>query len=195
MILSILIPTLPDSKHYLTRILSLLTPQLDGYAGLIELVIDDRGREIPTGAKRNDMIQKATGKYVIQVDCDDLIMPTYIQDIFNATNDGSDCITFRGYMTTNGASRVNFVIRLGEGYEERNGMYYRWPNHLCGIKREIAAAVKFPAIHQGEDYIWSKKIKDLGLLKTETFIDKELYHYDFRTESKPVARYQRGFRR
>jgi hypothetical protein len=119
---------------------------------------------------------------VVFVDDDDRVPQYYVSEILAARNTYPDCVTFRGYMTTDGAHRVNFVLRLGERYEERGGVYYRWPNHITPMKRSIASQVKFPDVYDGEDYAWSKQIMERGLLKTEYFIDKEMYHYDFRTK-------------
>jgi hypothetical protein len=85
-------------------------------------------------------------------------------------------------MTTNGFNRINFVLRLGEKYEERNGIYYRFPNHIVPIKTQIGRQVAFENITHGEDYKWALQIKDRNLLKTEFYIDSELYHYDYFTK-------------
>lgn len=181
MMLSILIPTLPERFVYYQRIYSILFPQVNKSNGQVQLVPDNRGREIPTGRKRNELIQHARGKYVVFVDDDDWVPDYYVEEILKAAQNDSDCITFRGWMTTDGRSRVNFVLRKGEKYEERNGVYYRWPNHITPIKKSIAQIVKFPQVTVGEDYRWSKEINDRGLIKSETFIDKEMYHYDYKT--------------
>jgi hypothetical protein len=89
-------------------------------------------------------------------------------------------------MTTNGANRVDWEIRLGHPYEAttRDGkeFYLRFPNHIVPIKREKALQVKFPDVTMGEDYAWAKKIHDQKLLKTEYIIDRIIYHYDYRTK-------------
>lgn len=179
--LSILIPTLPTRRHHLGNIIYELTHSGHGYEPSYQIKIDDRAG-IPTGTKRNWLMGQAEGEYVVFVDDDDHVAFDYIKQIIHATEGRPDCVTFRGHMTTNGAHRVNFVLRLGERYEERGGMYYRWPNHITPIKRSIAEQVKFPDVYSGEDYQWSKQINDRGLIKTEHFIDKEMYHYDFRTK-------------
>jgi hypothetical protein len=60
--------------------------------------------------------------------------------------------------------------------------YYRNPNHLNPVKREYALAVKFPEINVGEDKDYSYKIKQF--LKTESYIEKPLYHYLVRTKKE-----------
>jgi glycosyltransferase involved in cell wall biosynthesis len=177
--LSILIPTLPERAEYLARLMAILTPQLTME---VEVLTDERPRGVTTGEKRNWLLSQAKGIYSVFIDDDDLVSNTYVADVLGHAKHRCDCVTFRGFMTTNGRSLVNFVIRLGEAYEERGGVYYRFPNHITPIKTEIARSVQFPHKVMGEDYEWAKKINDLGLLKTESHIDEEMYHYDYRTQ-------------
>lgn len=179
--LSILIPTLSERAHHLENIKRLLAPQLTNE---VEIIYDDRPRIIPTGQKRNDMIARAQGEWVCSVDDDDEIASTYIQDILKALESNPDCVTFEGWMTTNGAHYVHWIIKLGERYEARTDpdgvtRYYRFPNHLVPIRRSIAQQVKFPHIWQGEDYQWAVHIQQY--LKSSVHIPKLLYHYKFIT--------------
>lgn len=181
MILSVLIATLPERAHHLANMMALLTPQFrDG----VEIIVDNSPRNVPTGTKRNDLIRRATGDYVCFVDDDDFVTSDYVSSILEAAQTGPDCITFEGWMTTNGLHRVDWIIKLGEKYEARQDpdgvtRYYRFPNHLVPIKRSIASKVQFPAIWQGEDYQWACKIQPL--LKTSVHIPRQLYHYKFIT--------------
>lgn len=184
--LSLLIPTLPEpeSQTYLRRLNAILDPQIEKYAGQVNKIIDERGRHIPTGTKRNDMIAYCDAEYFAFVDCDDVVSKHYVKRLLEGIDAGADVVTFCGMMLTNGAHKVDFVIKLGERYEERNGKYYRWPNHLCCFKRELVEKIKFPPVWNGEDYQWSRKINDLGILKTEHHITEQLYTYEYVT-NKP----------
>lgn len=182
MILSILIPTLPIEHSFLRRLLNVLQPQVKRHNDKVQILIDYRDKPVTTGEKRNYLIQQAKGEYIVFIDTDDLVPMYYVDEILKASGKGTDCITFRGYMTTDGRKRKDFVLRMGSEYEEREGIYYRWPNHIVPIKRSIASSVNFPNKTYGEDYAWSKKINDLKLIKSETFIDKEMYHYEYRSK-------------
>lgn len=179
--LSILIPTLPERHQMLRQLMANLSSQATQFPGEVEIKINDAGRSMRTGEKRNTMITLADGDYVVFVDDDDKLDRSYVYEIMKALESNPDCVTFNGWMTTNGSHRVDFVIKLGEKYEERGGKYYRFPNHIVPIRRSIAEQVKFPNITQGEDYIWAKQINDRRLLKTSVHIDKQLYWYDFKT--------------
>ena len=109
--LSILIPTLSERGHHLQHIQRLLGPQLTDE---VEIIYDDRPRNIATGTKRNDMIARASGDWVCSVDDDDEVSSTYVADILEALKSNPDCVTFEGWMTTNGGAYVHWIIKLGE---------------------------------------------------------------------------------
>lgn len=183
-LLSILIPTLPERKASLARVIQLL-----GENPEVEILTDDRGRHITTGQKRNDLIDRAQGEYVSQVDDDDEPQPDYCNHILTRIQlSRPDCVTFTGWMTTNGQNRVDWIIKLGERYEarispiDRITRYYRFPNHLCAIKKSIAQSVRFQHITQGEDFKWADEINKRGLIKTSEHVESPpLYHYKFIT--------------
>jgi len=148
------------------------------YNGLVDYKINDFGRSMPTGIKRNLLIEQSMSDYFSFIDDDDMVSKDYIEQIMTATEQNPDVITFCGWMTTNGENRQNFTIKLGSKYEEKNGHYYRFPNHLCAFKREKVRHIKFPDKWQMEDYDWAKQIHDRKLLKTEVHIESDLYWYD-----------------
>jgi len=180
--LSILIPTLTERSNYLDSMLRNLNAQRTFE---IEILVDKRAREITTGEKRNDLLQKSAGKYTVFVDDDDEVPPYYIQEILIAIEQEPDVITFNGFMTTDSFNRIDWEIRVGHPYQavQRNGkeFYVRFPNHLSPMKREHAIKIPFPHITLGEDYAWANKLNDLGLWKKEVIIDKHMYHYKFTT--------------
>jgi glycosyltransferase involved in cell wall biosynthesis len=180
--LNILIPTLNESPYIegLKRVRSILDPQVAMYPGQVEIRINDAGRSMSTGTKRNEMVANCDSDYFSFVDADDVPSHNYVDRMMEGIEKGVDVVTLCGRMTTNGIAPVDWIIKLGEAYEERGGKYYRWPNHLACFKRDLVKHVKFPPVWQGEDYQWSKKIKDLNLLKTEYHIQDQIYWYDFR---------------
>lgn len=188
--LSILIPTLnePESINYLHRLNNILDPQIARFPGLVEKVINDAGRAMPTGTKRNELIKNSSGEYFSQIDCDDVVPGYYVDELMKAIEQGPDVVSFIGYMTTNGENRRDFTIKLGSKYEEKNGHYYRFCNHLCCFKRSVVESVKFQPLWVQEDYLYAKEIKERNLLKTEVHIgDRWMYHYDFRHTVKQTV--------
>ena len=184
MTLAILICTLPERFEKLKRLKNILEPQVERFKDQVFIQCNDAGRQIQTGTKRNWLIEQTQSDYFCFVDDDDLVSSFYVSEIVKAMSQGPDVITFCGYMTTDGLHRRDFTIRLGSKYEEKNGHYYRWCNHLCIFKRELVSQIKFPDVWVQEDYLWSKAINDRKILKSEIHLNQDLYVYDFRT-NKP----------
>lgn len=177
--LSILIPTLPERYPMLAVLLEHLGKQAEKYPNQVEILIDDRGREITTGEKRNDLIQKAQGNYTVFVDDDDWVADYYVEEIMKAIELNPDCIGISGLMTTNGGSPMIFKHYLGADYVLRDGYYHRFNNHLNPIKSIYSKQIKFEHITIGEDYKWGCKLRDSGFLKKEYTIEKIMYYYKF----------------
>src|SRR6478736_2156247 len=98
--LSILIPTVVGREEKLQRLMDVLDPQFDELVKEaintgempVEIIIDKDNKEVSIGAKRQRLLERAMGEYVVFIDDDDLVSETYIQDILN--NTGSDSIGF-----------------------------------------------------------------------------------------------------
>lgn len=185
-VISILIPTIPAHFPLFGELAIQLLKQTANNS--IEVLIDER-TGVSTGAKRNSLLERSTGAYTCYIDSDDMIAATYVQDIIEAINiHGTDAICFNGYMTTNGTNKKQFRISKEYGYEEKNNIYFRWPNHLIPMRREITTAFKFEDKSYGEDYAWSLLIRESGMVKTEYVIEKELYHYKYVNFNKSYKR-------
>lgn len=184
----ILICTLPERVNKLKRLTTELDRQKEKFRGLVNYKINDAGRSTPTGTKRNILIEQNHCEYFSFIDDDDMVSKDYIEQIITAIEKNPDVITFNGWMTTNGSNRENFTIKLGSRYEQKNGHYYRFPNHLCVFKREKVKHIKFPDVWLQEDYQWAKAVHDRKLLQTEVHIDADLYWYDCYPKMKVNAR-------
>ena len=184
--LSILICTLPERNEFLERLIDkfLSNPIQLKYNSYVEF-LKDNNSIMTTGAKRNRLLQKATGDYVCFFDDDDMPSDTYLKHIFEGIAKGADCCSLRGLMTTNGENPELFEhsIRYNEWKTTQNEIKYeRYPNHLNCIKANIAKQFLFPDITIGEDHRWSKAVYESGLIKTEHYIDEVIYHYQYRTK-------------
>ena len=177
---SIMICTLIERSRVYNALVQKLKQQILNLnlASEIELVRFCDNRERTTGAKRNNLIEKAQGEYISFVDDDDDVADDYIHLLYQGILQGKDCMSLTGVLTTNGANPQRFVHSLEfKEYAKRNGVYYRPPNHLNVIKRELVKNFKFPEKSFSEDYDWSMAICKAGVLKTEVEIAKPLYYY------------------
>ena len=178
--LSILIPSLSSRSHLLAELRKELNRQIE-LKSEIEVIVSADDGEKTVGQKRNELIQSASGEYVVFIDDDDQISDSYVHEIMEALESNPDCIGFLGYMTTNGGNQKAFKLSKELEYGEDTYYYYRPTNHLCPVKRNIALQIKFPVKNLGEDYDYAIRLKASGLLKNEIFIDKQIYHYRFNT--------------
>lgn len=180
--LSILMPALKCREALRLRLMEILQPQLDSR---VELLVDLDDGETCIGEKRNRLLLKARGEYVCSIDDDDLVPRDYVSRILHAVESGRDCIGFKvrrfsdgqdiGYSVNSLAAQFYHKDPLGDG----RSLYWRTPNHLNPIKRELAQRCRFPHQNFGEDAAFAKQVHPL--LKTEVFLDECLYEYYYRT--------------
>ena len=180
-VLSILICTMPKRKKMLDRLILRLKPQLSSD---VEILVHSDEGELNIGAKRNELLNKATGKYVAFVDDDDLVSDDYVELILKAAKNGTDSIGIEGTMTTNGKNPRTFKhsIRYNK-WETVNSVFLRHPNHINPILRSIAMMTMFNAkLSFGEDKDFSDRVKPL--LRAEAYIHKPIYEYLYTTGKK-----------
>lgn len=175
--LSILIATIPCRASQFERLYKSILDQAFLVFDCVPFqVLYDDSLDYNIGTKRNKLLKTATGDYIVFVDDDDEISPDYISKILQATQSSPDCIGINGTISFNGQhERQWFISKEYDYWHEKNGIYYRTPNHISPVRREIALQAMFPEISFGEDAEYSKRI--LPLLKTEVVINEPIYKY------------------
>lgn len=175
--LSILIAHTPSRKEQLTNLFKILRPQLNQFT---EVLIDD-GMDYNIGVKRNKLLSNALGEYIVYIDDDDTISNDYVNKILRACATSPDCIGISGVITTNGRNLRQWHISKEYGkWYEKNSVYYRTPNHISPVRRELALQAGFPEYVHGEDAEYSRRL--LPLLKTEVVVKGNLYSYLYVTK-------------
>ncbi len=176
--LSILIPTLKERKASFNFIYDKLKRLSEGLP--VEILTYSDNREKLVGYKRNDLLGKAKGEYVCFVDDDDDVSDNYISKILKAAEQNPDCIGLIGIITFSGKNPKRFVHSfVHDSYFEKNGVYFRPPNHLNPIKTDIAKKFKFPEKNFGEDTDWAMQICNAGVITSEVEIEEPIYFYKF----------------
>lgn len=183
--LSILICTMPKRRNMFEELLANFNNQVRAsFAQLKQTlpvqILWDRRMGISTGLKRQCLLEMARGHMIVFFDDDDWPADDYVLQILLAMKQmpEADCIAMQGWMTTDGQNREDW--RISKEYwswYKQDGMYYRTPNHISPVRREIALQVGFPDKYVGEDYDYSMGI--FPLLNKEVKIEKDLYHYRF----------------
>ena len=175
--LSILICSLHKRRALLVRLLNIIDPQFRHRTDVECLTNTDDGMK-SVGTKRNELLQQAKGDYICFIDDDDTVSENYVELILKACESGPDCVGIEGIITFDGKNPKKFIhsIQYKEWYE-KDGIYYRNPNHLSPVKRILALKAKFPSKYFGEDKDYSMNL--LPHLKTEVYIPNPIYFYHY----------------
>jgi len=172
--LSILICSIKGRERLLKKLMCKLDKQrIEG----VEILVESDNRKISIGAKRNILLRKAKGDYVVFIDDDDDISDNYISKILKAISSNPDCVGVEGEVFFRKKNRRRkFIHSLRyESWFERDNVYYRCPNHISPVKRELALQVMFSDKSKGEDKEYSLKLHPL--LKSEVCIKGPIYYY------------------
>ena len=179
--LSILICTMPERSQMFNAIKAKILNQIEkAKTNEVEVLSNDR-LDITTGEKRNLLLAQSKGDFIVFVDDDDDVYEYYVAEIVNTINENPniDCIGTNGIISFNGQNSRQWFISISyKHWHESAGVYYRTPNHISPIRREIAIGIGFPNQHHGEDFAYSMSI--LPHLHKEAIIAKPLYHYQSR---------------
>ncbi len=185
-LLSIQIPYTKEREQETAKLSKELIRQVqeNKLQGFVVFELDGRGKEVTIGEKRNDLYQRAKGKYVVQWDSDDWIAKDGVMQIVTAlqNNPDVDCVTYEEHCDIDGKIfKSNHSLQYSGWYGEgshplHDGFHYhRTPFFKDVIKTEIAKATQVKHERFGEDHLWA--IDLYPKLKTEIHIEQPIYHY------------------
>ena len=187
--LSILIPTTISRTDFHSRLLNEIEFQRRRLANYddIEVIMNIDNGEKSTGRKRNELIAQAKGDYVVGVDSDDQITDVYLKKLLDVCDSSADCGELRGLYFLNGKYDRPFIhsIKYTHWWQDANG-YYRNPNHISCLRRELILDIPFPDIYVGEDGKFSEALFASGRMKKEYSMSETLYLYYDRTKINGV---------
>lgn len=169
MILSILIPSIPERAEVLDALLFELRKQQkfieDNHPmlGSVEVLID-RGQRflqggLSVGKKREALVKQASGRHLCFLDDDDKIFPNYLEELLRALMSDPDVVTFKSLFTCDYYTTV-INMRLHEGNEEATPYKEVTRNawHICPVRSSIAKKHDFKDINDAEDWDWFKRV-------------------------------------
>lgn len=163
----------------------------EDYQSRVEIVMLTDNKQMMLGHKRNVMVSLAQGRYIQFVDDDDRIEPDMIRTVLDATEADRDVITFLALVSLNGQApkTCRYSLNYTKDANTATG-YERMPNHICAVKRDLATRVSFPHLPYGEDSGYATLLRPL--LRTETHIDRVLYHYDYNSATTETQQHLRN---
>lgn len=162
MLLSILTPSMPKRAAKLAELSKIITPWLG--PDIEWLVITDTR---PSGPKRNEMMDRAAGRYLCHIDDDDRLVPNFPDLVLPALRtSGADVVAYDALASFNGG--VPFRVRTGMDFPNEQPQHLpggrlsdirRRPWHWCSWRSDIARACRFPEEHRGdEDAYWLSQL-------------------------------------
>jgi hypothetical protein len=186
-ILSILCPTTPDRSEMFSKLFSevmtqvLLVHHLHPSLGKIEVLVDDSKRflegGLSIGKKRESLLRRAEGRYVVFLDSDDDIAPNYVEQLVRLCQHNTDVVTFRNLTKTDTYWTLVDMSLAYHHNDEASPKYItrRKPWHICPIRSLFAKMYDFEDTNYGEDATWMEKV--LKHCVTEIHTDQILHQY------------------
>jgi len=207
LLLSILIPTLPERKTSLDMLMNEFIKQLgpvqstsivepgsmfDGHFRAffrwadVEIIQEHDDGGMTTGMKRQCLNEAATGKYVAHFDDDDLPSDHYIEWVTEGCRKDPDIIGIRGILIIDGDMNSQSRFEQSTQYKkwEKKGVdEFRGPTHLNPIRRDIALRCPFNDVRIREDWMYCKKVMKIheNTPLRELMITRNLYLYQYRS--------------
>lgn len=179
-ILSILIPTIPERHEKFTKLFNKLHRQLEymqtfhSSLGHIEILVDSTPKflegGLSIGKKREALVKRAEGKYLCFLDDDDEIAGNYLETLVRLCQQGNDVVTFRSFADLeNYWSIIDMSIKYALN-DQCSPEYItrRRPWHVCPVKSFLAKVHDFEDSNYGEDWSWFYKVADTCLSESHT---------------------------
>lgn len=174
---SILICTIGQRNDKFVELLKKLQTQVKEFNGKVEILAYWNNGEKPLWQIRDELVSEARGEYISFIDDDDDVPEYYCIEVMKALETYPDYVGWQMQAYHNGEKlKPTFHSLRYSGWYEDNDKFYRNVSHLNPIKRDIALKESFEVERNiAEDQPWAKRI--FPQLKTEVYIDKEMYWY------------------
>jgi hypothetical protein len=184
---TILIASIPGREHSLQALITSIRefsrtvcPDLR-----IKITLGYDNRVLSIGAKRQQLLNGATGKYVSFIDDDDRVTREYFEDAAACIRGGFDCCRLRGKISS-WTFTHSIAIKLDQPMADET-TFLRPPNHLNVMKTDIAKSIAFVDISHGEDMDWAIRLAKSGCLRTEYRPDETRIHYIYEMGSRVLS--------
>lgn len=186
--LSILICTIPERKKQFTILLNRLFDMSIGYD--VEILFNSEERfeisGMKVGDKRQKLMQRAKGKYIVWIDDDDDVSDDFVHEIMKAINTGTDAevICYKQLAIIDGKEYViDWSIHNEIEQLHDNGDVKRKPSVPATWLRTAALRGTFPSKNVDEDSEWAAQVNP----QSEYKIDKVLHKYIFSSTNSAAS--------
>lgn len=194
---TILVPALGQRGEYLCQMLDGLLPQVEAQHGRVKVLSYWDNGEVSIAAKKQALLDAVDTEYLSFVDDDDTVSKDYVTLVCAALASRPDYVGLKLQVYENGRpfALSHHSLRHGGWFDAIDTPRARrealkLPPELAGYLRrditcanpmrtDIAQTAKFTVVGYGqaEDRAWVGQLRAGGLLRTEVFIDRVIYHY------------------
>lgn len=176
--LSLLIITIPERlTTFLPKMVECLQKQMTPEVELLALMDT---KTLSLWAKRNKLMEIASGDYIIHLDDDDLVTDDFVEQILRGIESWADCITFNHSISINGWDYVPVIFWKDQEHTQVSAeqpYYTRKPNNKMCWRRSLALQYPQADISWLEDTLQADEMAKHDY--TEHHIDKALYLYNY----------------
>ncbi len=175
-LLSVLIPALTSRKERSATLLENLARQADPR---LEVIVFMDDYEHPLGVKRNSMMDRAAGKYLMHLDDDEQISPHFLQSLLPEMLYEADAIGYNASVIFNGLRPFTVRTVWGAaveqprhepgGYSDIVRPFWHW----CLWRTTLARQCRFPGHSENEDWQWLCQI--YPLVRTHRKLEESLF--------------------
>ena len=195
-LLSILIPSLTERIDKFSILIKKINKQIEdnNLKNKVQIISHIDNRSVPLMDKRNKMMKRARGKYLVHLDDDDDISSDYIKEVCNCISNLKDSVDIISYnqKAIIGKNKIIFVKSdLKSDFSLTplgNNWYVRYPWQWCAWRTSLVRNIFRNDSDQGpkfEDVNWLKRVM-LSYPTTQKNIDKVLHIFNgYRDMSDP----------
>lgn len=198
-ILSILIPTIPERVEMFTELHKKISSQITycqtvhPSLGRVELLVDDSKKfldgGLSIGKKREALVKRAEGVFLCFVDDDEDVSPNYVEALLRLAQRDADICVFRNFtMLQNYWFVCDMSIHYPNDQPSPKHTVRRRPWHCCAVKSHLAKLYPFPDKSYGEDAEWMEKVLTHVTTEAKTEEVLHLYHHGSHSSADEITR-------
>jgi glycosyltransferase involved in cell wall biosynthesis len=197
-LLSILIPSIPERKSKLENLQLILNGQIQKVETTniqIEVLTDSSVRYLDggltVGEKRNGLVQNANGKYLCFLDDDDTPSPRYVSELVKLCQENKDVCCFRTLVKLDdywGLVDHSINNPINEQMTP-NGLTFRKAWHVNPVRSDFAKKHTFSNVNNAEDWNWMERV--LTEVKTQAKTNEILLQYTHSSKTSAVDEIER----
>lgn len=181
-LLSVLIPSIPERMAPLTRLINILEAQSDPRMEIL-VYLDNKRRQL--GLKRNNLMDQAHGKFLCHLDDDDTVSDNFVATLLPECENDVDLIAYDADCSLNGAPPFRVFTKLGAINEQPQHLAFgrysnivRTPWTWCLWRTTIARECRYPLhFDAAEDAFFLRQI--LPRVQTHRKVNFIGYHHRY----------------